>query len=410
MDSACDREQGTYDHQQIRMVSLGCYCGPKLSLRKVAREGVGHDAETLPFDWVRTRLDGVLHYMRSDFSGFFDFDTKEPVGKLVMHRSYLKSFWHDNPLLEEDQEKYKRRFARFNEIDARSLPVLFVRSVATTDELPRIAELLEELQTRFGDKAMLLVLVDFQQKEPLGPVLVEGHPGIMVNFLTSDIHTPDNDASPYCGAIRVALDWATGKPLQLRVLSMTSVIHGANFTDWGLWGLGGFRAFEEHPSTSQETLEANPATLKCPEATPALQTTEATGAAVQTTQANRAPLLTGTETRTVLQPSPPNRPLVQVMAETKPSSKQLETTPSMQKPPQTTPWPKQRTPMVATASNSMGISTASVSPVRGVAGREERRQSCGAPWPAMTTAQGQRPITTVVRQQAPLRRALPPRL
>merc|ERR1719375_1446250 len=58
----------------IRLVSLGCYCGPKLSFRALER-----DAETLPFDWCRTRIDGLLHFLQNDFDKFFHYDTREVV-------------------------------------------------------------------------------------------------------------------------------------------------------------------------------------------------------------------------------------------------------------------------------------------------------------------------------------------
>merc|ERR1712048_812828 len=54
------------DH--VRLVSLGCMCAPKLSFQQL-----GRGAETLPFDWVRSRMEGVLHFIRSDFEDFFDY-------------------------------------------------------------------------------------------------------------------------------------------------------------------------------------------------------------------------------------------------------------------------------------------------------------------------------------------------
>merc|ERR1719247_867106 len=58
----------------IPLVSLGCSCGPKLSFKEI-----GRGAETLPFDWVRTRLSAVTHFLSSDFQGFFDFTYTEEI-------------------------------------------------------------------------------------------------------------------------------------------------------------------------------------------------------------------------------------------------------------------------------------------------------------------------------------------
>lgn len=50
------------DH--ITLVSLGCFCGPKLSFKHI-----GRGAETLPFDWMRTCGAALLKFMRNDFEG-----------------------------------------------------------------------------------------------------------------------------------------------------------------------------------------------------------------------------------------------------------------------------------------------------------------------------------------------------
>jgi len=235
------------DPNVIRIVSLGCFCGPKMSIKKA-----GHDVATLPFDWVRTRLEGLLHFLRTDFNSFFDYVVRLPVpgaGKMVMHRSCLHSFWHDDPTKEEEREKYRRRFERFwgmaNLHGLRT--ILFVRAVATTDELPLIHELLAELKQRFGAKAKLLLILDFQTVEQEGPRLVEEHPNLLVYYLSSDVHVADNGGAPYAAAIQQCLPWALGLAFEskwpLPNLQVAASI--AKPTHWGLNGLGGLRAFED---------------------------------------------------------------------------------------------------------------------------------------------------------------------
>lgn len=46
-------------------------CGPKLSF-----QALGRGAATLPFDWIRLRFEGLMHFLAEDFSGFFDFGTE----------------------------------------------------------------------------------------------------------------------------------------------------------------------------------------------------------------------------------------------------------------------------------------------------------------------------------------------
>merc|ERR1711879_773514 len=100
---------------------------------------------------------------------------------MVMYRGCLHSFWHDNPTEPSMREKYQRRIARFNRIDAASQPVLFVRIAATTDELLRAQELLGELQKRFGEQAHLLLGLNFQEAVS-GAAFVEGHPKLMIYY------------------------------------------------------------------------------------------------------------------------------------------------------------------------------------------------------------------------------------
>ncbi|CAK0888409.1 unnamed protein product, partial [Prorocentrum cordatum] len=149
---------------------------------------MGRGAATLPFDWIRTTVDGLLHYIRSDFSGFFDFVTKLPVpgcNRMVMYRDRLHSFWHDDPEDPAMREKYARRIERFNQLDARVRPVLFVRSAAATEELLRAAELVEVLVARFGKEARLLLILNFQDATA-GPAFVKGVPNLMVYYLTPE--------------------------------------------------------------------------------------------------------------------------------------------------------------------------------------------------------------------------------
>lgn len=230
--------------EHIRLVSLGCFCGPKLSFKKI-----GRGAESLPFDWMRTRVSGLLHFMREDFDGFFDFVTKKPVpntGSMIMYRGYYHSFWHDDPTDPAMHERYGRRLIRFKNIDAHTMPVLFVRAVACSDELNQSVELLEELKARFGSLACLCLLIDFQTTAQ-GAALVNGHPNLIVHFLSNSIHN-NSDGAPYGDAVKVAVSWAAGRPIAaMQFVDMETIIKCTDPTEWGLEGLGGFDSFESQP-------------------------------------------------------------------------------------------------------------------------------------------------------------------
>lgn len=230
----------------VRLVSLGCYCGPKLSFQKM-----GRGAETLPFDWMRTRLDGLLHFMRSDFDGFFDFVTQTPVpgtdGGMVAYRAPLHSFWHDDPRDASMHERYTRRIARFQGIDASSSAVLFVRVAGDTSEVRRAPELLHELESRFGAQAHLLLVLNFQEGTT-GPALIQEHGNLMVNLLDAKAHMRGSSCfgHPYVDPVLTALNWVVGRETEARrYATLQEVEQLATPTDWGERGLGGIAAFED---------------------------------------------------------------------------------------------------------------------------------------------------------------------
>lgn len=258
-DGEAKADSGT-DH--IMLVSLGCFCGPKLSFKHI-----GRGAETLPFDWMRTRGSGILEFMRNDFEGFFDFVSKKPVPgcNMTTYRGYFHSFWHDDPSDAGMRTRYNRRIARFKSLESSENPVLFVRTIPTTDELAEVPELLQEIVSRYGKLACLLIVVDFQATAP-GPAVVEGLDNLLIYFLTGSAHVDEHGAPtpPYGKPILFALDWMVGRPIEaMRFPDMAKIIACTDETHWGLQGLGGLNAFEASLAASavpdDEPLDVAPA-------------------------------------------------------------------------------------------------------------------------------------------------------
>ncbi|CAE6955900.1 ACP5 [Symbiodinium natans] len=258
MDQLPDgQSRGDAETEQIMLVSLGCFCGPKLSFKNI-----GRGAETLPFDWMRTRHEGLVHFLRNDWgkrsnwNGFFDFNSKKvvPGCNMTTYRSYYHSFWHDDPTDPGMHERYLRRINRFNKIDAKSRPVLFVRTIPTTEELKDVPELLNLLRKRHGEQAYLLLIIDFQ-KTADGPAVVEGMDNIMVHYMAGSKHVNQEGlpAPPYGEAVNLALDWIVGRPVGVMQFdSWDTIMKCADRTDWGLNGLGGLYAFEPSLEAPEE--------------------------------------------------------------------------------------------------------------------------------------------------------------
>merc|ERR1719362_1744402 len=179
---------------------------------------------------MRTRIEGVLHYLRNNFEGFFNYVSVEPVpgAPVVVYKDHLHSFWHDDVPNASVQEKYRRRIARFNNLCAAGEKVLFVRSGAHTKELALIDELLQELVKRFGKQVKLLAIADFQAKT-VGPAFVEDRPNLLVYFLPTDAHR-DPDGAPYPEAISCAVDWIEGRHVEaMRIPSVHRLLDFADF-------------------------------------------------------------------------------------------------------------------------------------------------------------------------------------
>jgi len=203
----------------LRLVSLGGGCGVRSAFDKLGKSG-----PTLPFDWIRTSADGVLHFLRTGFMGFFNFTGPEPslTPDKIIRGDHYHSFVHDDPTDGKTQDKYRRRIERLNQINATSAPVLFVRNLQATQDVERIDELLQELLTRFGACARLLVVIDCQ-KRMQGPALVEDRPNLLVYF-TATPEGMNGIGEHYVRPVQCGIDWVEGRHISAQRLPSVSSI------------------------------------------------------------------------------------------------------------------------------------------------------------------------------------------
>eukprot|EP00403_Amphidinium_massartii_P043884 CAMPEP_0178436566 /NCGR_PEP_ID=MMETSP0689_2-20121128/34506_1 /TAXON_ID=160604 /ORGANISM="Amphidinium massartii, Strain CS-259" /LENGTH=629 /DNA_ID=CAMNT_0020058667 /DNA_START=30 /DNA_END=1919 /DNA_ORIENTATION=+ len=227
----------------VALVSLGCYCGTKLTFQKL-----GRGAATLPFDWIRTTHESLINFMRSGFEGFYDVQYQEEVPGvpgMIMYRGQQHSFWHDDPSHPETREKYDRRIARFHNLGDTCKTVLCVRAVATTDEILVVDELVTELKKIYGDKVCLCLVLSFQTSYK-GAYFVEGNEDVLAFFQNSKAFAGDNAKAPFLEAVETAIRWARGEQIEAGCVPSTEELAGlADETHWGYVGLGGLAAFED---------------------------------------------------------------------------------------------------------------------------------------------------------------------
>lgn len=224
----------------VPIVSLGSWCGVKAACR-----GMGISSPTLPFDWVRLALRGVLDALEHDFEGFLSYDGvsfhdfAHPNGEVFFAQG--RSFWHDDLRLAEIHEKYGRRVRRFRDliqtVKARSVPVIFVRAVATTFELFDVDKLLEcVMRISEPSPVWLLLLLDAQHKS--GTILIRDRPNVLIGTVSRHIDanveysvTQPPYVSAYHNALRAMLALASRglePPSASHVLSMTTLLEARN--------------------------------------------------------------------------------------------------------------------------------------------------------------------------------------
>jgi hypothetical protein len=174
----------------------------------------------LPFDWVRTTTAGVTHFVRNAFADFFAVSSvcDVPSAGCKVYMTDRHSFWHDDVLSPKTQEKLQRRIDRFLSLGREDKDLLFIRSVATTDELSEVEDLYAALLERFGANSLapcrrvLLAIVVEGQNRMEGPIQHKGLPGVVfyTQPRTSSVEEAAHEA--YCQAITSATSTALAVP------------------------------------------------------------------------------------------------------------------------------------------------------------------------------------------------------
>jgi len=242
----------------VQVVSLGNSCATKLSIRRL-----GLDQATMPCDWIRSSMDGLLHWLRHDFQDFLACEQRYDLWMsecaMTVFRSATHSFWHDDISDPACQEKLQRRVDRFLGLAADSQSqekpraLLFVRSVATSAEVRQAEALYELLKERFqkqGRQVYLLIIVDEQAFK--GPILHKKHEEGLLFWLqphfTGRLALDGSALSPYEEAIAYAVRRILNGPEEkeadcLRVEQADKIFeedgplckHGVKAMDSGLW-------------------------------------------------------------------------------------------------------------------------------------------------------------------------------
>eukprot|EP00428_Durinskia_dybowskii_P003939 CAMPEP_0170286936 /NCGR_PEP_ID=MMETSP0116_2-20130129/43521_1 /TAXON_ID=400756 /ORGANISM="Durinskia baltica, Strain CSIRO CS-38" /LENGTH=231 /DNA_ID=CAMNT_0010538345 /DNA_START=85 /DNA_END=776 /DNA_ORIENTATION=- len=141
----------------VSCVSLGSYCAVASALNLLKLRAAAY-----PFDWNRTSLEGVIHFLENRFADFLqflsvkDFEGGKDTGGKAYCGAY-HSIWHENLATEDGTEKYRRRIDRFYENAAPR--ILFIRCMNSSSELSSAYSLLSVLQKLFNGSQVYVLLI-----------------------------------------------------------------------------------------------------------------------------------------------------------------------------------------------------------------------------------------------------------
>lgn len=237
------------DKDALAVVSLGYheFLGKALELAKL-------QVETSPFDGAFITGEGVLHFLRNDFHGFLD--VAKPIriegSPFMVRRSSYHSFWDVNPEIRLRQAEMNIR--SFRHLLGSNRVKLFVRALATGDELPLLGEIHEAL-CKHSPGALLLAIVGGQERKTL---TVATNYSVLVQFIEEDpIQT--GLLQSYAEPVRRSLDWAVGKELKAGVVPDFAALKGllSPLPPAPLVGPGNVPIFEEASSTTDESGEGS---------------------------------------------------------------------------------------------------------------------------------------------------------
>lgn len=149
-------------------ISLGGWCGTAIGLRDTGLRNC-----SLPFDWTRSKFEGVVDCLEHDFKNFFpdplvvEYFTYWGNGKLPVFRGKNISFLHDDLNNVTEIKKYNRRVARFIQLLTTQKENIFLRTTITTnyeDEIKLTEKFHDAMKRNYPNTNYILVFIIPEQK------------------------------------------------------------------------------------------------------------------------------------------------------------------------------------------------------------------------------------------------------
>jgi hypothetical protein len=150
----------------MNFISIGGWCGTKIALKELNM----FNEHSLPFDSVRSSMEGVIDCIETDFKHYFpeEIDRDPRFGFPVFVGEYI-GFYHENHNLLDTNviESFNRKIARFYEKIKRNNCV-FLRTVVQNnynDELKLYKKFHEIMKIKYPDISYILCFIIPNQPE-----------------------------------------------------------------------------------------------------------------------------------------------------------------------------------------------------------------------------------------------------
>jgi lambda repressor-like predicted transcriptional regulator len=121
----------------MNYISIGGWCGTKIALKDLGL----FNEPSLPFDSVRTSIEGIINCIENDFQNFFPKEIKKDnrfpnwIGYVG---EYVGFYHHNHNLLDKNViESFERKFIRFDE-KIKKNNCIFLRTIARENYIDEI--------------------------------------------------------------------------------------------------------------------------------------------------------------------------------------------------------------------------------------------------------------------------------
>jgi hypothetical protein len=143
----------------MNFISIGGWCGTKLALKYLEL----FNEPSLPFDGVRTSIEGIINCIDNDFQNFFPKELKRD-DRFSSYKPFLGEhvgFYHDDLLDENVIKSFERKIIRFDE-KIKKNNCIFLRTIVTEncdDEIKQYKKLQDVIDKKYPNISYIICFI-----------------------------------------------------------------------------------------------------------------------------------------------------------------------------------------------------------------------------------------------------------